>query len=84
MAKVSTKRTGARADTNSCLTTTLPEAGKRYLGLSRNGSYKAAAAGIIPVVRVGKLLRVPIAAMDRLVGVSSAAAARHEKMGSAA
>jgi hypothetical protein len=68
MTKPTTQRTDARADTDVCLTMTVPEAGKRYLGLSRNGSYNAAAAGIIPVVRVGKLLRVPVAAMDRLVG----------------
>ena len=74
MTKLSTQRRGARADTVACLTMTVPEAGKRYFGLSRNGSYNAAAAGIIPVVRVGRLLRVPVAAMDRLVGLSSAAA----------
>jgi excisionase family DNA binding protein len=65
--------------TDVCLTMTVPEAGKRYLGLSRNGSYRAAAAGIIPAIRVGKLLRVPVAAMDRLVGVSTAANGPDEK-----
>jgi excisionase family DNA binding protein len=61
---------GARA---CCLTMSVPEAGRHYLGLSRNGSYRAAAAGIIPVVRVGRLLRVPVAAMDKLIDISSAA-----------
>jgi hypothetical protein len=72
MKKVPTERTGAKINSETCLTISVPEAGKRYLGLSRNGSYNAARAGIIPVVRVGKLLRVPVAAMDRLVGLSSA------------
>ncbi len=79
MTKLSRQR--SRADIDLCLTMTVPEAGKRYLGLSRNGSYKAAAAGIIPVVRVGRLLRVPVAAMDRLVGLSSAAAEYDKKLG---
>jgi len=74
MTKLSTQRTGAKPHTNLCLTMSVPEAGKRYFGLSRNGSYNAAAAGTIPVIRVGRLLRVPVAAMDRLVGLTSAAA----------
>jgi hypothetical protein len=47
------------------LTLSVPEAGKRYFGLSRNGSYLAADRGDIPTVRVGRLRRVPIKAMDR-------------------
>ncbi len=74
MTKLPTQRTGAKPHTNLCLTMSVPEAGKRYFGLSRNGSYNAAAAGTIPVIRVGRLLRVPVAAMDRLVGLTSAAA----------
>jgi len=49
------------------LTLTVPEAGRRYFGLSRNGSYNAAAAGTIPTVRIGKLLRVPVRAMERML-----------------
>jgi hypothetical protein len=48
-------------------TLSVPEAGRLYFGLSRNGSYDAAARGEIPTVRVGRLLRVPIIAMDRLL-----------------
>ena len=51
----------------SPLTLDVPTAGKRYLGLSRNASYAAAARGEIPTVRVGRLLRVPIKAMDKLL-----------------
>jgi excisionase family DNA binding protein len=46
-------------------TISVPEAGRRYFGLSRGASYEAAHRGEIPTIRVGKLLRVPIAAMDR-------------------
>lgn len=43
----------------------VPEAGKKYFGLSRNAAYRAADSGVIPVVRVGRILRVPVAAMER-------------------
>ncbi len=49
-------------------TMSVPEAGKVYYGLSRNGSYEAARRGDIPTIRVGRLLRVPVAAMERIVG----------------
>jgi excisionase family DNA binding protein len=45
---------------------TVPEAGAR-LGLGRNASYEAAARGDIPTIRIGKLLRVPKVAFDRLL-----------------
>jgi hypothetical protein len=50
--------------TDEILTISVPEAGKRYFGLSRNGSYAAAARGEIPVVKVGRLKRVPVRAME--------------------
>jgi hypothetical protein len=43
------------------LTISVPEAGKVYYGLSRNGSDAAAERGEIPVLRIGRLLRVPVA-----------------------
>jgi hypothetical protein len=49
------------------LTLSVPEAGKRYFGLSRNSSYIAVERGEIPVIRVGRLLRVPVRAMERLL-----------------
>src|SRR5262245_15814549 len=49
------------------LTLSVPEAGRKYFGLSRNGAYMAAARGEIPVIKVGRLLRVPIRAMERLL-----------------
>jgi hypothetical protein len=47
------------------LTMSVPEAGKKYFGLSRNGSYDAADRGEIPTIKVGRLLRVPVRAMER-------------------
>jgi hypothetical protein len=52
------------ADDNKPLTMTVPEAGKKYYDLSRDASYEAARRGDIPTIRVGRLLRVPIAAMN--------------------
>jgi hypothetical protein len=46
---------------------TIPDAGKKYLGLSRTGSYDAAARGEIPVIKIGRLLRVPVRAMERML-----------------
>jgi hypothetical protein len=52
-------------DNNERLTMTVPEAGKKYFDLSRDASYAAAQRGDIPTIRVGRLLRVPVAAMER-------------------
>ena len=40
----------------------VPEAGRRFFGLGRDASYAAAARGEIPVMRFGRLLKVPVAA----------------------
>ena len=48
------------------LTCTVPEAGKR-LGIGRSSAYQAAANGEIPTIRIGRLVLVPIAALERLV-----------------
>ena len=52
---------------NETLVLTVPEAG-RLLGLSRNAAYQAAATGQIPVIRIGKLLKVPRVAFERMLG----------------
>jgi len=49
----------------TALTITVPEAGKRYFRMSRGASYAAAERGDIPTIRVGRLLRVPVRAMER-------------------
>ncbi|HEY8335295.1 MAG TPA: helix-turn-helix domain-containing protein [Tardiphaga sp.] len=38
----------------------------RMLGMSRNSAYAAAGRGEIPVIKIGKLLRVPKAAFDKM------------------
>jgi hypothetical protein len=50
---------------DECLTMSVPEAGWRYYGLCRNASYDAARRGEIPVVKVGRLWRVPKHLMAR-------------------
>ena len=45
---------------------TVPEAGA-ILGLGRYSAYRAAKRGDIPVVRIGKLLKVPRHALDALL-----------------
>jgi hypothetical protein len=50
-----------------CKTLSVPEAGRLYYGLSRNSSYTAARRGEIPVIRIGRSFRVPIAAMERIL-----------------
>jgi len=39
----------------------------RRLGVSRNSAYAAARRGQIPTIRIGRLLLVPIAALDRML-----------------
>lgn len=48
-------------------TLSVPDAGKRYFGLSRNGSYEAAARGELPTIKIGRLLRVPVCALERML-----------------
>jgi hypothetical protein len=49
------------------LTISVPEAGQRYFNLSRNASYAAAERGDIPTIRIGRLLRVPVRALERML-----------------
>ncbi len=51
---------------NKRLTLTIPEAAER-LGISRNLGYEAAKDGSLPVVRIGRRLLVPRAALDSLL-----------------
>jgi hypothetical protein len=46
-------------------TLTVPEAGKLYFDLGRNASYEAARRGDIPTIKIGRLLRVPVVALER-------------------
>jgi hypothetical protein len=56
-------------------TLSVPQAGKRYFGLSRNASYAAAQRGQLPIIRIGRLLRVPVRAMERMLDQASDKAA---------
>ena len=51
-------------------TITVPDAGKMYYGLSRNAAYAAAKRGDIPTIRIGKLLRVPVRALEQKLDAS--------------
>ena len=48
------------------LTITVPEAAKS-LGIGRNQAYEAAHRGEIPVIRIGRRLVVPLAALEHLL-----------------
>jgi len=54
------------------LTLSVPEAGKKYFGLCRNASYDAAARGELPVMRIGRLLRVPVRALEQMLDGANA------------
>ena len=64
--------------TDETLTISVPEAGKRYFGLCRNAAYDAAARGEIPTIKIGRLLRVPVRALERMLERASEPAARRE------
>ena len=49
------------------LTLSVTEAGKRYFNLSRRGSYGAAARGDLPTIRIGRLIRVPVRALEKML-----------------
>jgi excisionase family DNA binding protein len=58
---------GPKKPLSDRLVYTVPEAG-RLLGLGRNAAYEAAKRGDIPTIRMGRLLRVPMGPLHRLVG----------------
>ncbi len=56
----------------SAPTADVPEVGRICYGMSRNGSYAAAARGEIPTIKVGRLLKVPTAPLRRQLGLEVA------------
>lgn len=55
-----------RGEAAGCMVMSVPEAGRK-LGLGRNAAYEAAKRGEIPTIRIGRLVRVPIRAFERLL-----------------
>jgi excisionase family DNA binding protein len=55
-----------KTDRPEIVVMTAPEAGAK-LGLGRNASYTAAQRGDIPTLKIGRLLRVPKTAFDRML-----------------
>ena len=60
-------------ETNSreSLTLSVPEAGAE-LGIGRDAAYQAVRTGQIPVIRIGRLLRVPRAALEKMLSGEAA------------
>jgi excisionase family DNA binding protein len=52
-------------------TISVEEAGRR-LGIGRNSAYEAARRREIPVIKIGRRLLVPIAALDRMLSGEAA------------
>jgi hypothetical protein len=50
---------------SALMTISVPEAGRIYFGLSRNAAYAAAKRGDFPTIKIGKLLRVPLRALEK-------------------
>ncbi len=54
-------------------TLTVPQAAK-ILGICREGAYRAARNGSLPTVKVGRAVRVPTAALRRMLALDEVAA----------
>jgi hypothetical protein len=48
-------------------TLSVPEAGRRYFDMGRQAAYGAAKRGDIPTIRIGRLIRVPVRALERML-----------------
>jgi hypothetical protein len=48
-------------------TLSVVEAGKLYFDLCPRSSYQAVRRGEIPVIKIGRLLRVPVTAMEAML-----------------
>ena len=67
------------SDDHQPKTLSIPVAGRRYFDLGRNASYAAAKRGEIPTIRMGRLLRTPVVALERMLEeAGKAALTRHE------
>jgi excisionase family DNA binding protein len=57
----------AEAANSQAKTMTVEEAGKVYFGVSRATAYKLANSGQLPIIRMGRLVRVSVPAMERML-----------------
>jgi excisionase family DNA binding protein len=55
---------------NQRMTVTVEEAAT-ILGVGRNKAYEAARSGEIPTIRIGKRIPVPVASLERLLGLEA-------------
>jgi excisionase family DNA binding protein len=55
-----------KTDTDATLVIDVAEAARR-LGIGRSAAYQAVHAGQIPSVRIGRLIKVPVAALQRML-----------------
>ena len=62
--------------TDTPVTISVPEAA-RMLGICKNVAYAAASRGEIPTIRIGRLLRVPVRALERMLDSADGRDARH-------
>lgn len=60
------KEKKARRVRQDAATLTMDQVAKQ-LGIGRNSAYEAARKGQIPIIRIGKLIRCPKAALDRML-----------------
>jgi hypothetical protein len=62
-------------------TVSVPEAGAVFFDMGRNASYDAAKSGDIPTIRVGGLIRVPVAPLAERLGLKVMFGFRHNAKG---
>jgi hypothetical protein len=55
-------------------TLSVPEAGRRYFDMGRQAAYGAAKRGDIPTIRIGRLIRVPVRALEKMLDNAGGAA----------
>ena len=48
-------------------TMSVPVAGRAYFDIGKNAAYDVARRGEIPTIKIGRLLRVPVVAMERML-----------------
>jgi hypothetical protein len=54
-------------DTLEKKTLSVVQAGEIYFGLKKDASYNAAKRGQIPVIRLGRTLRVPVVLLEKML-----------------